>query len=83
MGHTIGDPLTYRVKGEVEAWQGSAHDPILRFKGYLLEHQVFSQSQLAAQEAEVRIDIDEAVQFALASPEPELETLWDDVYGKE
>jgi TPP-dependent pyruvate/acetoin dehydrogenase alpha subunit len=83
MGHTIGDPLTYRVKGEVETWQGSAHDPILRFKGYLLEHQVFSQSQLAAQEAEVRIDIDEAVQFALASPEPELETLWDDVYGKE
>ena len=83
MGHTIGDPLTYRVKGEVEEWQGSAHDPILRFKSYLLERQLIEESRLEEIEAEARQDITSAVEFALASPEPEVQTLWDDVYGKE
>jgi pyruvate dehydrogenase E1 component alpha subunit len=83
MGHTIGDPLTYRVKGEVEEWQGPAHDPILRFKSYLLERQLIEESRLEEIEAEARQDIASAVEFALASPEPEIQSLWDDVYGKE
>jgi len=83
MGHTIGDPLTYRIKGEVEGWQDPAHDPILRFKGYLLEHQLVEAGRLEAIEAEAHQDIASAVEFALASPEPDVQTLWDDVYGKE
>lgn len=83
MGHTIGDPLTYRVKGEVDQWQDSLHDPILRFRRYLLQEQVFSESRLAELESEVRAVIDAAVQFALGSPEPELQTLWEDVLGGE
>lgn len=83
MGHTIGDPLTYRLKGEVEVWQGSAHDPILRFKSYLLEQQLVHESQIEIIEAEVRQEITAAVQFALTSPEPDLQSLWDDVYAKE
>jgi pyruvate dehydrogenase E1 component alpha subunit len=83
MGHTIGDPLTYRLKGEVEAWQEPAHDPILRFKHHLIEHQLIGESQLDALDAEARQEIAAAVQFALASPEPEVPTLWDDVYAKE
>lgn len=83
MGHTIGDPLTYRIKGEVEAWQDPAHDPILRFKGYLLENQLTETSRLDAIEAEARQEIVSAVEFALASPEPEVQSLLDDVYGKE
>ncbi len=83
MGHTIGDPLTYRVKGEVEEWQDPAHDPILRFKSHLLEHQLIEGSLLETIEAEARQDIASAVKFALVSPEPDVQTLWDDVYGKE
>jgi pyruvate dehydrogenase E1 component alpha subunit len=83
MGHTIGDPLTYRLKGEVEEWQGPVHDPILRFKNYLLEHQLVKEDQLEAIDEEVRQGIAAAVHFALASPEPEVETLWDDVYVME
>jgi pyruvate dehydrogenase E1 component alpha subunit len=81
MGHTIGDPLTYRTKGEVEEWQGPLHDPILRFKEYLLDHQVFEAGRLEALESEVRTEIAAAVQFALESPEPDLEALWEDVLG--
>jgi pyruvate dehydrogenase E1 component alpha subunit len=83
MGHTIGDPLTYRAKGEAEEWQDPAHDPILRFKSYLLEQKLIVESQLEALEEEIRQTIASAVQFALVSPEPEVQTLWDDVYGKE
>jgi pyruvate dehydrogenase E1 component alpha subunit len=81
MGHNIGDPLTYRLKGEVDQWQDSLHDPILRFRRYLLEGQYAGESDLAALESQVRAEIDAAVQFALASPEPELHTLWEDVLG--
>jgi len=81
MGHTIGDPLTYRAKGEVDQWQDLLHDPILRFKQYLLEGQFFGEDRLGALESEVRAEIAAAVQFALESPEPELHTLWEDVLG--
>jgi TPP-dependent pyruvate/acetoin dehydrogenase alpha subunit len=81
MGHTIGDPLTYRQKGEVEGWQDQQHDPILRFQRILLERQAVDESWLAATEAQVRQEIEAAVQFALESPEPELQALWDDVYA--
>jgi pyruvate dehydrogenase E1 component alpha subunit len=83
MGHTIGDPLTYRIKGEAEQWQDPAHDPILRFRNYLLDHQIFSESQLEEMEAELHKEIASAVQFALESPQPEVQILWDDVYGKD
>ena len=81
MGHTIGDPLTYRVRGEVDQWQDPLHDPILRFRRYLLAEQEFAENRLAELESEVRAEIDAAVQFALGSPEPELHTLWEDVLG--
>jgi pyruvate dehydrogenase E1 component alpha subunit len=83
MGHTIGDPLTYRLKGEVEEWQSPAHDPILRFKNYLLEHKEAGESQLAALEQDIQQEIAAAVTFALESPEPAVATLWDDVYQEE
>ena len=82
MGHTIGDPLSYRAKGEAEDWQTLAHDPILRFKKYLLEEQAASENQLTAIDGEVRAEVEAAVQFALDSPEPELQTLWEDVYAE-
>jgi pyruvate dehydrogenase E1 component alpha subunit len=83
MGHTIGDPLTYRIKGEAEEWQDPAHDPILRFRNYLLDHQIFSESQLEEMEVELHKEMASAVQFALESPQPEVQILWDDVYGKD
>jgi pyruvate dehydrogenase E1 component alpha subunit len=83
MGHTIGDPLTYRIKGEVEEWQDPDHDPILRFRRYLLEHQEASESQLGSLEADIQQEIAAAVTFALESPEPPVGSLWDDVYANE
>ena len=83
MGHTIGDPLNYRAKGEVDEWQDNVHDPILRFKSYLIDHLDVPESRLESIETGVRNEIEAAVQFALSSPEPTLQTLWDDVYAEE
>ena len=83
MGHTIGDPLTYRLKGEVEVWQDPAHDPILRFRKYLLEQAGMSESELASLESGVVDEITSAMAYAMESPEPDVSTLWDNVYTKE
>ncbi|TMI85330.1 MAG: thiamine pyrophosphate-dependent dehydrogenase E1 component subunit alpha [Bacillati bacterium ANGP1] len=65
-GHHVGDPLNYRDKAEVDAWK--TKDPIDRFQA----------DRLAAA---VTQEIDAAVAFAKASPEPEVEALMEDVYA--
>jgi TPP-dependent pyruvate/acetoin dehydrogenase alpha subunit len=79
-GHTIGDPLTYRKEGEVDRWKSDTHDPILRLHLHLLQDGV-EESSLSEIEAEARKTCDDAVEYAISSPDPELETLWDDVYA--
>ena len=80
MGHTIGDPLDYRLKGEVEQWQSPERDPIMRFEAVLLKQKLFSPEQLETIKDEVHQIIQEAAQFALESPEPSLSSLWENVY---
>ena len=79
-GHTVGDPLTYRPKGEVEEWKSPARDPIGRFSRRLIDELGFTTEQVEALRLQARADIDTAIVFAKESPEPELETLWEDVY---
>jgi len=79
-GHTIGDPLTYRKEGEVDKWKGASHDPILRFHTNLKDDGV-QEDLLAEIETEARQICDAAVEFAINSPDPELEMLWQDIYA--
>jgi TPP-dependent pyruvate/acetoin dehydrogenase alpha subunit len=78
-GHTIGDPLTLRPPGETDEWR--KRDPILFLRAQLLERGALDENtaQQIADDAERAIQ--DAVEFALASPEPEMETLWQDVYA--
>ena len=78
-GHTIGDPLTYRDKAEVESWR--ARDPIIRFGDHLLESGILSEEQIAVVEREAKQVCDDATEFARSSPVPELSTLREDVYA--
>lgn len=81
MGHTIGDPLNYRVKGEVETWQTEERDPILRFEKHLIQQEIASTEQLQQIKADVHQCIDHAAQFALNSPDPHPSALWEDIYA--
>jgi TPP-dependent pyruvate/acetoin dehydrogenase alpha subunit len=79
-GHTIGDPLTYRKPGEVDAWKDENHDPILRFKKFLIREEIMPADVVEGVEAEARTLCEKAVEFGLNSPHPTLDSLMEDLY---
>ncbi len=78
-GHSKSDRNRYRTKEEIESWL--ARDPIERFKQQLLDAGLADARQVAAVHREVAAQIEEAIEFAKASPEPSLEHLTDFVYS--
>jgi len=78
-GHHVGDPLNYRDKAEVDAWR--QRDPIERFEQTLIGCGAISADAAVRLGAEVAAEIESAVAFAKASPEPEVAALMEDVYA--
>ena len=78
-GHSMGDPERYRKADEVKKWEES--DPIGIYRRYLGKEKIASTKVLDELDAEVAIEVEQAVRFAEASPEPALETLYQDVYA--
>src|SRR3954447_3393248 len=77
-GHSAADPEVYRTKEEVAEWRKK--DPIEVFAGRLQAEGVLSDD--AREEMRERIEerVVAAVEFADASPEPPLDTLYDHLY---
>ncbi len=80
-GHFVGDPELYREKEEVQGWQGADKDPILRLEKKLLETKALTKDKVKKIRDSVQKEIDDAVQFAQESPEPDLSELMQDVYA--
>jgi pyruvate dehydrogenase E1 component alpha subunit len=78
-GHHVGDPLNYRTKDEVDAWR--ARDPIDHFQRDLIARSILSAADAEALRVEVAGEIEAAVAFAKASPEPDLNVLMEDIYA--
>jgi pyruvate dehydrogenase E1 component alpha subunit len=76
--HSMYDPELYRSKDEVERWK--TRDPIATFVTRLRGWQLLSDADLAALEAAVAAEIDEAVRVAEDGPWEPLEDLTRDVY---
>ena len=77
-GHSKSDPRAYRTKDEEAAWR--ARDPIAAAEKALLEAGSLDQEGVERIRAKVKAEMDEAAEFALSSPEPELAELTEDVY---
>lgn len=77
-GHSMGDPERYRDSSEVKQYRED--DPIGQFQAHLLKKKLATEAELAEIEASVEEEMNEAVQFAEASPLPAPEVLWQDVY---
>jgi pyruvate dehydrogenase E1 component alpha subunit len=77
-GHSMGDPLRYRTKDEVEKWRED--DPIGVLERRLLNDGETSQDELDSVDLAVESEIERAVQFAEESPLPEPEALFADIY---
>ena len=78
-GHSKSDRNLYRTKDEIDAWR--RRDPIARLEGALI-----GCARLTAAEAEriakaAQLEIEHALEFARASPDPDPAELTRDVYA--
>ncbi|MEY8762875.1 MULTISPECIES: thiamine pyrophosphate-dependent dehydrogenase E1 component subunit alpha [Clostridium] len=78
-GHFEGDSAPYKPKSQQEAWLKK--DPIPRFEKYIQEKGVLSDREIQQMKKSVDAQIKEAVDFAMNSPEPELDSVFEDVYS--
>lgn len=78
-GHSTSDPGKYRTKAEVDAWKEK--DPIKKYVGYLLAQGIATQDELDKIDADSQASIEEAVKFALESPEPTIESMYEDIFA--
>jgi TPP-dependent pyruvate/acetoin dehydrogenase alpha subunit len=79
--HSMFDPELYRDKAEVAAWKEKG--PVLAFEQQLRDTGLLEEDALAALEAEIAAEIDDAIQFAEASAWEPVETITRDVYAEE
>ena len=73
---------SYRAEGEVEEWQRKG-DPIEIFKHRLTGMGHMTDEIANKIEAQARQEIDEAVNYAMNSPEPTPESVFDGIYAYE
>jgi len=78
-GHSLADPDELRAADEKQAW--FARDPIQRFAAYLEERNLANRDDFKAIEARVTATIEEAVEFAENSPEPDPSELYRYVFA--
>jgi pyruvate dehydrogenase E1 component alpha subunit len=81
MGHVFGDVDGYMAPGEKAA--AMAKDPVPLFRQRLIDEGAAQEAELAALEAEIQTEVNDAVTFALESAAPGLEELDRDVYAEE
>eukprot|EP00735_Rhodelphis_limneticus_P000779 TRINITY_DN11305_c0_g1::TRINITY_DN11305_c0_g1_i1::g.769::m.769 TRINITY_DN11305_c0_g1::TRINITY_DN11305_c0_g1_i1::g.769 ORF type:complete len:423 (+),score=135.15,sp/Q54C70/ODPA_DICDI/59.39/5e-153,E1_dh/PF00676.15/2.1e-115,DXP_synthase_N/PF13292.1/3.1e-05,DXP_synthase_N/PF13292.1/1.2e+03,Transketolase_N/PF00456.16/0.028 TRINITY_DN11305_c0_g1_i1:54-1271(+) len=81
-GHSMSDPgISYRTRDEVAAMRAE-RDPIERVRKWILENNIKEEKDLKQLERDVRKEIDEASQKALAAPELDISELYKDVYSE-
>jgi pyruvate dehydrogenase E1 component alpha subunit len=78
-GHSEHDKAFYRSDEELAMWK--SRDPIPTFTTYLTGLNALNDEKLAAIEARVSQTIDEAVEFAMDSPDPEPQDAITDLYA--
>jgi pyruvate dehydrogenase E1 component alpha subunit len=79
-GHSMSDPAKYRSREEVDEVR-RAQDPIERLRQRIVATDPGQATQLGLIEARVKGQIERAVDFARASPEPPATDLFADVYA--
>lgn len=78
-GHSVVDPARYRPEEEVRREQ--ADDPITRFVRLLRTANLVDDDWLARTAEAVEREVQQAIDFAESSPEPQIEELYEYVYA--
>lgn len=82
VGHSMSDAVsgTYRTKAELETEM--KRDPIQQLRSRMVESGEIDEDAYKAMDEEVKAEVQDAWDFADASPEPELEALFSNVYAE-
>ena len=78
-GHSKSDRNLYRTKDEIEAWR--KRDPIRRLESELIAEGRFEAAELGSLEKQAQQEIEQALEYAKASPDPDPSQLTRDVYA--
>jgi pyruvate dehydrogenase E1 component alpha subunit len=78
-GHSMSDPAKYRTREEVEEVR-TQHDPIDMARHRILEKKFAKEDELKKIDGEVRDVINQAAEFAIHDPEPDVAELYTDIY---
>jgi pyruvate dehydrogenase E1 component alpha subunit len=78
-GHSAADPEVYREREEVEEWRQK--DPIESFARRCVEAGVLGEREVQQARDAAEAAVAAAVEFAEASPEPPLDTMYENLYA--
>lgn len=78
-GHSAADPEVYREREEVEEWREK--DPIESFSRRCVEAGVLGEREVREVREKADEQVKAAVEFAEASPEPALDTMYESLYA--
>jgi pyruvate dehydrogenase E1 component alpha subunit len=79
-GHSAHDAADYVPSKLRDQW--TAKDPIMRLEQQMLKHDWASQTDLERLRAEIRDEVDQAIEWAENSPYPDPSELLEDVYER-
>lgn len=78
-GHSLADPDELRTKEEKDHY--AARDPIPQLKAFLLAQGLATEEDIKALEKEVTAEVEDCVEFADASPKPDMSQLLENVFA--
>jgi len=79
-GHSMSDPAKYRTREEVQKVRAEK-DPIDHVRDLLVQGKHATEDDLKAIDKEIKSIVNDAAEFAKASPEPDASELWTDIYA--
>ncbi|MBN8828249.1 MAG: pyruvate dehydrogenase (acetyl-transferring) E1 component subunit alpha [Sphingobacteriia bacterium] len=80
-GHSMSDPAKYRSKEEVEKFK-EEKDPITNLKTYIMQEFKLSEDDFKTLEKDIKSIVQECVDFAQNSSEPDPSELYTDIYNE-
>jgi pyruvate dehydrogenase E1 component alpha subunit len=78
-GHSVSDPAKYRTKEELEEYK--ERDPLKDTEKKILDNKIATEDEIKAIKEKIRLEIEEALEFAEASPLPDASELYTDNYS--
>ena len=78
-GHSMSDPATYRSKEELNCKK--EEDPIDSLRSHILSNKIGTEAEIKKIDDHVKNQVNEIVEFAKNSPEPDESELLTEIYN--